>query len=180
MVRQVEQGTLWTDIPEAMRSTASAAILTNNIQVMFLTFAGGATAGLLTILVLLLNGLQIGAVFGLLQAHGLTAGLAEFVAAHGPIELSVIFLAGGCGLFMGDGLLRPGLLTRREALIQRTRTAVQLILGCVPLLILAGLIEGFISPSALPWWLKTLVGLISGLALYAYWLWPRPAQQRET
>lgn len=177
LVRKVEGGELWTQIAPTVRSAASAIILTNNIQVMFLTFAGGITAGLFTGFILLLNGLQIGAIFGLLQVHGLSAGLAEFIVAHGPIELSVIFLAGGCGLYVGDGLIRPGLLARRAALIQRAQLGGRLILACVPLLVLAGLIEGFISPSALPWWVKALVGLATGIALYAYWLWPRSAHQ---
>lgn len=179
LVRKVEGGELWTQIAPAVRSAASAIILTNNIQVMFLTFAGGITAGLFTGFILLLNGLQIGAIFGLLQVHGLSAGLAEFIVAHGPIELSVIFLAGGCGLYVGDGLIRPGLLARRAALIQRAQLGGRLILACVPLLILAGLIEGFISPSALPWWVKALVGLATGSALYAYWLWPRSAHTTQ-
>lgn len=171
LVRKVEAGQLWTEIAPAARSAASSMILTNNIRVMFLTFAGGITAGLLTLWVILSNGLHFGAIFGLLQVHGLSGGLGEFVAAHGFIELSVIFLAGGCGLYMGDGLLRPGLLTRRNALVQRSRQSVQLILGCVPLLILAGLIEGFLSPSGVPWPIKVMVGLSTGLALHAYWLY---------
>jgi uncharacterized membrane protein SpoIIM required for sporulation len=170
LVREVEAGRLWTEIAPSVRSAAAAFILTNNIRVMFLTFAGGITAGLFTTYVLALNGLHLGAIFGLLQVHGLTAGLAEFVAAHGPIELSVIILAGGCGLSLGDGVLRPGLHSRREAVSQRAQAAVRLILGCVPLLVLAGLIEGFISPSALPWWVKLAVGLVTGLALHGYWL----------
>lgn len=171
LVRKVEAGELWTNIAPSVRSAASSMILTNNIRVMFLTFAGGITAGLLTLWIILSNGIHLGAIFGLLQAHGLSAGLAEFVVAHGFIELSVIFLAGGCGLYMGDGLLRPGLFTRRTALVQRSRQSVQLILGCVPLLILAGLIEGFLSPSAAPWPLKVAVGLSTGIALHVYWLY---------
>lgn len=171
LVRKVEAGELWTDIAPSVRSAASSMILTNNIRVMFLTFAGGITAGLLTLWIILSNGIHLGAIFGLLQAHGLSAGLGEFVVAHGFIELSVIFLAGGCGLYMGDGLLRPGLLTRRTALVQRSRQSVQLILGCIPLLILAGVIEGFLSPSAAPWPLKVAVGLSTGIALHAYWLY---------
>jgi uncharacterized membrane protein SpoIIM required for sporulation len=170
LVHEVEQGELWTDIAPSVRSAASSLILTNNIQVTFLTFAGGMTLGLFTIYVLIFNGLSIGGVFGLLQAHGLSGGLGEFVAAHGFIELSVIFLAGGCGLYLADGILRPGLLSRRESLVRRGQTAMRLILGCVPLLILAGLIEGFISPSSLPWWVKLFVGLSTGIMLYAYWL----------
>jgi uncharacterized membrane protein SpoIIM required for sporulation len=170
LVNEVEQGKLWTDIAPAARSAASATILTNNIQVTFTTFAGGITAGLFTAWILLYNGLSLGGIFGLLQAHELSAGLAEFVVAHGFVELSVIFVAGGCGLSIGDALLRPGLQTRAAALIQRARAAVMVILGCAPLLVIAGLIEGFISPSGLPWWLKLIVGVATGVALHTYWL----------
>jgi uncharacterized membrane protein SpoIIM required for sporulation len=170
LVRTVEEGKLWTDIAPSVRSAASAMILTNNIGVMFMAFAGSATAGLFTLFIMLINGLSIGAVFGLLQAHNLSGGLAAFVVAHGFIELSVIFLAGGCGLYVGEALIRPGLLSRKDALVGRARLAVAVILGCVPLLILAGLIEGFISPSGLPWIVKLLVGAGTGVALYWYWL----------
>jgi uncharacterized membrane protein SpoIIM required for sporulation len=170
LVREVEQGKLWTDIEPAARSAASAMILTNNIQVTFLTFAGGVTAGLFTAWILVYNGLNIGGIFGLLQAYNLSPGLAEFVVAHGFIELSVIFVAGGCGLSMGDALLRPGLQTRAAALIARARASVLVILGCAPLLVIAGIIEGFISPSGLPWWLKVIVGVATGIALHGYWL----------
>ncbi len=179
LVNSVEAGELWTDIAPNVRSGAAGLILTNNIQVMFLTFAGSMTAGLLTAGVMISNGLSLGAIFGLLQAHGLSAGLGEFIVAHGVIELSVIFLAGGAGLYMADGLLRPGLLSRREALVQHGAVAVQAILGSVPLLVIAGLIEGFISPSALPWWLKAGVGLGSGVLLYAYWLFDLPMAMRR-
>lgn len=170
LVAQVEEGALWTEIAPGVRSAAAGLIMTNNIQVMFLTFAGGLTAGLLTLWVLINNGLHLGAIFGLLLAHDLAGGLAEFVVAHGVVELSVIFLAGGCGLYVGDGLLRPGLFSRRDTLLQRTHTSVQLILGSAPLLVIAGTIEGFLSPSAAPWPVKVLVGITTGVALYAYWL----------
>ena len=142
-------GELWTDIAPGVRSAAASVIMTNNIQVMFLTFAGGITAGLLTAWVLALQ--RYAPRRYLWPARRCTASAAawrEFVVAHGVIELSVIFLAGGCGLYIGDGLLRPGLLSRKDALVERTRLGVQAILGCVPLLVVAGLIEGFLSPSA--------------------------------
>jgi uncharacterized membrane protein SpoIIM required for sporulation len=174
LVSTVEDGRLWTEIAPTVRSAASAAILTNNIGVMFMAFAGSMTGGLLTLYIMLLNGINIGAIFGLLQAHGLSGGLAEFVAAHGPIELSVIFLSGGCGLYVADGLFRPGLFSRKDALVLRARLAVQVILGSVPLLILAGIIEGFISPSGLHWIIKAGVGMATGVALFWYWLrWGR-------
>lgn len=178
LVETVEDGELWTEIAPSVRAAASSAIFTNNIGVTFFAFAGALTGGLLTLFIIILNGLSIGAVFGLLQFHGMSAGLGEFVAAHGFIELSVIFLSGGCGFFIADGLLRPGLLSRATALRQRARVAVQLILGCSPILVAAGLIEGFISPSGLPWQLKLAVGLLTGIALHWYWL-RRPATEQR-
>ena len=178
LVETVEDGELWTEIAPGVRSAASSAIFTNNIGVTFFAFAGALTGGLLTLFIIILNGLSIGAVFGLLQFHGMSAGLGEFVVAHGFVELSVIFLSGGCGFFIADGLLRPGLLSRAAALRQRARVAVQLILGSAPLLVAAGLIEGFISPSGLPWQLKLAVGLLTGISLHWYWL-RRPATEQR-
>ncbi len=169
LVEQVEAGEMWTEIAPELRSAGASMILTNNIQVMFLTFAGGVTAGLLTAWLLLTNGAVFGALFGLLQAHDMSRFLADFVVSHGFIELSVIFLAGGCGLYIADGLLRPGLLSRSANLARRSRVAVQAVLGCIPLLILAGLIEGFISPSELPTYVKVSVGLLTGVLLHGYW-----------
>lgn len=170
LVHTVEDGEMWTEIAPSVRSAAATTILTNNIGVMFFAFAGSLTGGLLTLYIMLFNGLSLGAIFGLLQFHGMSGGLAEFILAHGPVELSVIFLSGGCGLFVADGLLRPGLRTRQAALVERARLAVQLILGCVPLLVGAGLIEGFLSPSGLPWLVKALVGVGTGAALHWYWM----------
>jgi uncharacterized membrane protein SpoIIM required for sporulation len=166
----LESGSLWTNISVSERPFASSFIMTNNIRVSFLAFAGGVLLGLLTVYVLIVNGLQIGGILGLCAQFGLADELLTFVVGHGVIELSVIFVAGGSGLQLGWALLRPGPYRRRDALVRAGRRAVRLVAGCVPLLIIAGLIEGFISPSALPATLKANVGLISGVLLYTYWL----------
>jgi uncharacterized membrane protein SpoIIM required for sporulation len=155
-------------------------IMTNNLQVAFLAFAGGTLFGLGTALVLVWNGLSIGAVAGLASLYGLGPELADFVAAHGGIELSVIFIAGGAGLRLGHALLRPGLLPRRQALTGAARRAVRLLFGCVPLLVVAGTIEGFLSPSPLPTGLKLAVGAGSTAVLYAYLLLAGRSPHRAT
>jgi uncharacterized membrane protein SpoIIM required for sporulation len=111
--------------------------------------------------------------------YGLGQQLWSFVLPHGVIELSVIFMAGGAGLMMGDAIVRPGLLRRRDALTIAARRGVRVIFGCVPLLVIAGTIEGFYSPSDAPHAAKLAVGAITGLLLYAYLLGSRPRRRRH-
>jgi uncharacterized membrane protein SpoIIM required for sporulation len=158
----------WLNINTGGRSSSAAMIMTNNIRVAILAFAGGMLLGTLTLYVLVQNGLFLGIIAGAAQAYGFSPNLWGFVAAHGAIELSVIFIAGGAGLQLGWSVLRPGLITRQAALRMAARRAAYLILGCMPLLIIAGLIEGFISPSALPITLKLAVSFTTGVALYSY------------
>ncbi len=158
----------WKNINEEGRSASAALIMTNNIRVAILAFAGGMLLGTLTLYVLVQNGLMLGIIGGAAQAYGFSPNLWGFVAAHGTIELSVIFIAGGAGLQLGWSILRPGFLTRRAALTLAARRAAHLLLGCAPLLVIAGTIEGFISPSDLPFALKLIVSVLSGIALYGY------------
>lgn len=167
-VDSVEQGQSWLEIDPSIRPLAASQIATNNIQVTFLAFAGGVTFGLGTVFVLVNNGLQIGALAGLASSYGLGDELWSFVAGHGFIELTVIFIAGGCGLRIGDALLRPGLLPRRVALAEAGAKAIVLMAGCVPLLLIAGTIEGFISPSSLHWSVRLAIGFGAWLAFIAW------------
>jgi uncharacterized membrane protein SpoIIM required for sporulation len=158
----------WLSINEIGRAGSSAMIMTNNIRVTFLAFAGGVLLGFLTLYILAQNGLLIGAVAGAAQRFDFADNLWGFIAAHGMVELSVIFIAGGAGLQLGWAVFRPGLLTRRAALVVAARRAFNLLVGCVPLLVLAGIIEGFISPSSLPVAVKLVVSFGSGILLYGY------------
>jgi uncharacterized membrane protein SpoIIM required for sporulation len=171
LIPSIERQELWTDIPIDERPYASSFIMQNNIRVAFLAFGSGITAGLLTVWVMVMNGLILGGLLGLTSHHGVGFDLGTFVIGHGVVELSVIFIAGGTGLMLGWAILHPGLLRRRDALAVAARRAVRLVVGCVPLLVIAGLIEGFISPNAaLPCQGKGAVGLGSGEMLYGHWL----------
>jgi uncharacterized membrane protein SpoIIM required for sporulation len=127
----------------------AAEIFTNNIRVTFVAFAGGITAGLLTALVLLFNGTLLGTVAGLAWGAGNGAPFVELVAAHGVLELSCIVVAGAAGLRLGWAIVEPGRLPRGTALRREARRAVLLALGTAPWLVLAGLVEGFLTPSGL-------------------------------
>jgi uncharacterized membrane protein SpoIIM required for sporulation len=95
------------------------------------------------------NGLLIGVIGVACCLSGMSLQLWSFVAPHGVLELPAIFIAGGAGLRIAQGLLFPGLLPRRDSLARAGSEAVQLLLGTVPILIIAGLIEGFVSPTNL-------------------------------
>jgi uncharacterized membrane protein SpoIIM required for sporulation len=160
----------WQSINEEGRSASASLIMTNNIRVAFLAFAGGVLLGTLTLYVLLQNGLMLGTIAGAAQRFDFADNLWGFVAAHGVVELSVIFFAGGAGLQLGWSILRPGLLTRRASLVIATRRAITILFGCVPLLVIAGIIEGFISPAPIPVAIKYAVAIGSGVLLYLYLL----------
>jgi uncharacterized membrane protein SpoIIM required for sporulation len=165
----IEQQELWTDISVEERPYASSFIMQNNIQVAILAFGSGVSGGILTAWVMIENGLILGGLTGLTAHYGVGFDLWTFVIGHGVIELSVICISGGAGLMLGWALIQPGLLRRKDALTLAAQKAVRLLLGVIPLLVIAGLIEGFISPAEdIAVWFKWLVGLGSGIILYSY------------
>ncbi|MEJ2746619.1 MAG: stage II sporulation protein M [Anaerolineae bacterium] len=171
LIPTIENKELWTDIPIEERPYTSAFIMQNNIQVSFMAFGSGVLGGVVTAWLMIFNGLMLGGLTGLTAHYGVGFELWTFVIGHGVVELSVIAMAGGAGLALGWAVIRPGLLRRRDALAITARKAVRLIVGCVPLLMLAGMIEGFISPAEnIPWPVKWGVGLVSGVLLYSYLL----------
>ena len=159
----------WEDLNEA-NQIGSSQIFTNNIRVTFYAFALGAMFGVGTLYVLAFNGAMFGAIMALTYRAGFGNDLLAFVVGHGVIELSCIFIAGGAGLLIGTALLMPGNLSRGDALKSRGMEAVRLIVGCVPLLVIAGIIEGFISPAPISPIIKFTVAAVTGVALYSYLL----------
>src|SRR5882724_2862876 len=154
MVETIEKREMWTHSIVGIKPLASSAIMTNNMSVGFMTFALGITAGLGTIYMMAFNGLMIGVIGMACWLSGMSVQLWSFVAPHGVLELPAIFIAGGAGLRIAQGLLFPGVLPRRDSLARAGLESVQLILGTIPILIVAGLIEAFVSPTALPISLK--------------------------
>jgi uncharacterized membrane protein SpoIIM required for sporulation len=159
----------WERLNDA-NQIGSSQIFTNNIRVTFYAFALGAMLGVGTVYILAFNGASFGAVVALTYRAGFGNDLLSFVAGHGVIELSCIFIAGGAGLLIGTALLMPGDLSRGDALKSRGMEAVRLIVGCVPLLVVAGIIEGFISPQPISPGIKIGIGVITGIAMYTYLL----------
>jgi uncharacterized membrane protein SpoIIM required for sporulation len=173
MVASIEHHQMWTQSLVSVKPQASSAIMTNNISVGFTAFAGGILAGLGTLYLLFFNGMSIGVVgIACAQAH-MSLQLWSFVAAHGSLELPSIFIAGGAGLRLAAGLLFPGIYSRRDALKKGAVESIRLLAGTVPLLIIAGTLEGFLSPTAAPVAVKFLTGGVLLLAL-SLWLTHEP------
>ncbi len=159
----------WTqDINEA-NPIASTSIQANNITVVFLAFGGGVLVGLGTLFVLISNGLLFGMAMGLCVKHQFWT-IPIFVSAHGVIELTAIFISGGAGFLIGKALLMPGDMRRIDALVTNGLLAIKLMLGIVPMLVIAGIIEGFISPAPIPPVYKLSVSLLTALLLVLYFV----------
>jgi uncharacterized membrane protein SpoIIM required for sporulation len=179
MVETIDRHEMWTHSIVGIKPLASSAIMTNNMSVGFTTFALGITAGLGTIYMMAFNGLLIGVIGMACWLSGMSVQLWSFVAPHGVLELPAIFIAGGAGLRIAQGLLFPGVLPRRDSLAQAGLEAVQLVLGTIPILIVAGLIEAFISPTGLPVSLKFSLAAALFVLLSIY-LWGMSYQPEHT
>jgi uncharacterized membrane protein SpoIIM required for sporulation len=169
MMDTIERREMWTHGIVSIKPIASSAIMTNNIAVSLAACATGMLAGLGPIYMMLFNGLLIGVVGSACYRAGMSVALWSFVTPHGVLELPAIFIAGGAGLLLGKGILFPGTLPRRDSVAEAGRDAVRLLLGVIPILVIAGIIEGFISPTATPAPMKFAIGG-SVLVLFAFYL----------
>ncbi|MDQ6788393.1 MAG: stage II sporulation protein M [Acidobacteriota bacterium] len=161
----------WLELNQANQKGAST-ILTNNILVTFRAFAMGAFFGVGAIYDLAFEGARLGSVFAVCYKLDANFGnaLATFVVGHGVIELSCICICGGSGMIIGYALINPGDATRSEALKRKGLEAARIVVGCACLLVVAGIIEGFLSPSNLPAFVKIGTGISTGVAMYSYLL----------
>jgi uncharacterized membrane protein SpoIIM required for sporulation len=138
-------GRRYVDVAPGDRPLMASSIITNNVRVAIACFAGGIFLGVGSLVLLGFNGLLIGASAGHFANRGLLGYLLEFILGHGLLELFAIWVAGAAGFMLGRSVVAPGDLSRSDALVLSGRTAVRLVGGAAILLVVAGLIEGFVS-----------------------------------
>ena len=149
-ILQLRRGAIWIDSITSVTppELLSSRIMTNNVSVALTAWAGGVLLGLLTAWILLTNGMMFGAVLAITLRYGLLDRLVDFIAAHGPLELTLVVVASGAGLELARGLIVADVRPRAIVLREHGRRSVRLALGVAPWLVVLGLIEGFVSPRA--------------------------------
>ncbi|MGA3371419.1 MAG: stage II sporulation protein M [Terracidiphilus sp.] len=168
-IATMERHEMWTKSVVSVAPMASSGIMTHNLSISFITFAGGILFGLGTFYALFVNGMMLGVIGAACHHYDMSLALWSFVAAHGSLELPSIVIAGGAGFRLGHAMLFPGALRWKESVARGGIEATQLVSGIIPLLVVAGTLEGFFSPSAAPVWLKFAVGGML-FALLNLWL----------
>jgi len=146
----------------------SSMIITNNIRVTFMAFAGCVTLGLGTIYIIAFNGLMLGGLGALFTNAGFGYDFWATVAPHGVIELTAIQISGAAGLLAAAGIVFPGRLQRGDAMRINAQRAAVLIAGVACMLIVAGTIEGYFSPRRLPPETRIAMGALTTIALLGY------------
>jgi uncharacterized membrane protein SpoIIM required for sporulation len=123
-------------------------IITNNIKVAAVCFLGGALVGLPTLFILAANGWMLGTIAAAVHQGGYDLAFWSLIVPHGVLELSIIVIAGATGLYIGDAILRPGLLRRGEAFSRAALSSLGLAAGSASLLIVSGILEAYVSVGA--------------------------------
>ena len=158
MIATMERHEMWTQSIVSVAPMETSHIMTNNLTVSFVMFAGGIAFGVLTFFSLYVNGMMLGVIGAACHQYGMSIALWSFVAPHGSLELPAIIIAGGAGFRLGYSMLFPGVYRWKESVARGGIEATRLVSGVIPMLVIAGCLEGFFSPSHAPVWLKFTVG----------------------
>jgi len=172
MIDTMERHEMWTKSVVSVAPMESSGIMTHNLSVSFATFITGIIFGLGTFYMLLVNGMLLGVIGAACHHYDMSISLWSFVAPHGSLELPSIILAGAAGFRLGHAMLFPGALRWKESIARGGMEATLLVSGILPLLVIAGTLEGFFSPSNAPVWLKFTVGAVL-FTLLNLWLFRR-------
>jgi uncharacterized membrane protein SpoIIM required for sporulation len=156
----------------------SSFLMTHNIGIGLLAFAGGVFVGVPTLWAMVMNGAMLGILGQAMSTRETGLVFWSLILPHGVIELTAIVVMGAAGFVIAGALLAPGARSRRDALVERGRLAVLLALGGGAMLVVAGVIEGCITPPAfIPPWAKLAFAALTAAAEVAYFgFWGRGAE----
>ena len=153
----------------------AAQVWTNNAWIA----AGALVLGVAIVPVIFIlwqNALSIGISGGLMAAHGRLDVFFGLITPHGLLELTAVFVAAGAGLRVGWAWIAPGARRRSEVLAERARAAIAVAIGLAVVLLVSGVVEAFVTPSALPTWARIAIGVVVWAAFIAYvWTYGRRA-----
>jgi uncharacterized membrane protein SpoIIM required for sporulation len=161
-------------IPAGVMAPTSVAIWSHNIVVSFYDYAGGILFGLGTVYSLYFNSMLLGVLSGVESQHGWNSLYWSLIVPHGVIELTAFTIAAAAGLSLADAVIRARPRPRTQVLAEHGRRSIAVVLGTMPLLVVAGTIEGFVTPAAAPVAVKLAVAPVTGILLLGYLARGRP------
>ncbi len=151
------------------KSAFASFLMVHNARIGLLAFVSGALAAVPPVLLLLLNGVVLGAFTAVFWGDaGLHPLYLPWILPHGVTELLAVHVAAAAGLYLGAGVIDPGRLPRRDALRLRARVALRLAMGTLPMFVAAGLIESFLRQSHLPPWARLTFAALTAVGWIAY------------
>lgn len=155
------------------------AITVNNVRVSFYAFVSGLLTSIGVGVVLLNNGVMVGAFLHFFAEYGLIGEALRVIFIHGTLELSAIVIAGAAGFVVGNGFLFPGTYSRKDSFIKAGREGLKMIVGLVPVFIAAGFLESFVTRyTNMPIWLSLFI-IFSSLAFILYYFVLLPMTLKE-
>lgn len=153
--------------------TFSTFLFTHNSQVAIFAFALGFAFAVPTVLLILYNGLMIGAMMAVFAGKGLALDFTAWLMIHGTTEFLAIFISGAAGIRIGMAVAFPGRLSRMEAAVRAGRIAATAMIGTIVMLGAAGLLEGVGRQTILDAGLRALIGTaMLGFWLAYFYVWP--------
>ena len=149
------------------------SITLNNIGVSFRAFVAGVMASVGTLALLFYNGIMLGAFEAFFYERGLLLNSMLKIWIHGTLEISAIVIAGCAGLTMGNSLLFPGTFTRMESFRRGAKQGLKIVIGLVPVFIMAGFLESFVTRLTLPPVVSLLIiGLSAAFIIWYFIIYP--------
>lgn len=156
----------------------ASILLSHNTKMGFLAFASGVLCGIPTVFLIVTIGAGLGVFAAVHHRHGVVSELWAWILPHGITEISAFILCGGAGIMLGAAIVCPGCRTRRKSLQDAGKEALRLVLGVIPMFILAGCIESFVRQSRLATEERLTLALATAVIWTIYFLFGFVAENK--